>query len=57
VAEIAAFVGGVLIDRQFDRIDLEAGVVGVGLKRTSSNTKNSASGPKNAVSPIPVDLR
>ena len=32
MAEIAAFVGGVLVDRQFDRIDLEAGVVGVGLE-------------------------
>ena len=32
VAEIAALVGGVGIGRQFDRVDLEAGVVGVGLE-------------------------
>jgi len=29
---------------------------GVVWKRTSSNTKNSASGPKNTVSPTPIDF-
>ena len=47
VAEIAALVVGVGVGRQFDRVELEAGVVGVGaVACTSSNMKNSASGPK-----------
>jgi hypothetical protein len=31
VAEIAAFIFGVRIDRQFDGVELEAGIVGVAL--------------------------
>ncbi len=30
--------------------------VGLVVQRTSSNTKNSASGPKNTVSPMPDDF-
>ena len=46
VAEIAALVGRVGVGRQFDGVENEAGVIGSALKRTSSKTKNSASGPK-----------
>jgi hypothetical protein len=56
VAEIAALVVGVGVGRELDRVELEAGVVGLGANCTSSNTKNSASGPKKTVSPTPIDL-
>jgi hypothetical protein len=49
-------VVGVGVGREFDGVELEAGVVGIGLERTSSKTKNSASGPKKMVSPMPHRL-
>ena len=58
VAEVAALVGRVGVGRQFDRVDAGSRCcTASAAKRTSSNTKNSASGPKKTVSPMPVDLR
>src|SRR6476620_3844431 len=39
-----------------EQSSLQQVLSGVVCKRTSSNTKDSASGPKNTVSPTPIDL-
>ena len=57
VGEVAAFIFAHRVGRQLDVVDLEAAGVVLSSKRTSSNMKNSASGPTNTVSPMPVCLR
>ena len=46
VAKVAALVGGAAVDRQFDRIDLEPGVVGVGAEADVVEDEELGLGPE-----------